>query len=112
MIALPHTKELLDVARRVVWFAEPDETLRHPYTFLAYLMTYTTPRDYTIVRKYLSLADFREALENAPPGVFDPRSWAYWNLVCGREPVPPMPKRRIPGVDPDHIPQLDPRWSR
>ena len=112
MIELPQTEELLGVARRVVWFEEPEETLRHTHTFLAYLMTYTTPSDYAIVRKYVSLGQFREALENAPPGVFDPRSWAYWNLVCGRDPVPPMPQRKIPGVDPDQIPNLDPRWSR
>lgn len=112
MIELPETEELLQVARRVVWFEEPEVMLRHPYTFLAYLLTYTTPSDYAIVRKYVTIEQLREALENAPPGVFDPRSWNYWNLVCGREPVPPLPKRRIPGVDPKDIPDLDPRWSR
>ena len=109
MIELPQSEELLGVARRVIWFETPEEALRHPYTFLAYLMTYTTPGDMAVARKHFTLADFREALENAPPGVFDPRSWAYWNLVCGRDPVPPMPQRKIPGVD--HIPRLDPRWS-
>jgi hypothetical protein len=109
MIALPLNAELLDVASRVVWFEDPEETLRHPYTFLSYFMTFTTPSDFAIVRRYVSMDDFRLALENAPPGVFDPRSWAYWNLVCGRDPVPPMPQRKIPGVD--HIPPFDPRWS-
>jgi hypothetical protein len=28
-----------------------------------------------------------------PAGIFDPRSWAYWNLVCSRRPEPPMPVR-------------------
>ncbi|MGD0465112.1 MAG: hypothetical protein ABSA84_00200 [Gammaproteobacteria bacterium] len=37
--------------------------------------------------------DFAEALENAPPVVMDPRSWAYWNVVCDKLPIPPMPKR-------------------
>jgi hypothetical protein len=42
-------------------------------------------------------ADFREALDKAPPGIIDPRSWAYWNLViAGRYPPPPMPVRVIP----------------
>jgi len=109
MIALPHTAELLEVARRVVWFHDAEETLQRPYTFLAYLMTFTVPSDFAIVRRYVSMDDFRLALENAPPGVFDPRSWAYWNLVCGRNPVPPMPQRKIPGVE--HIPPFDPRWS-
>ena len=39
--------------------------------------------------------DFRDALENAPPGVMDVRSWHYWHVVLGITPVPPFPKRRI-----------------
>jgi len=85
--------DLLDVARRVVWFKPPVEALKDQVQFLAHLMTYSTPEDVLTVRKYLSLADFRHALENAPPGIFDPRSWTYWNLVCGRDPVPEMPRR-------------------
>ncbi len=109
MIALPHTAELLDVARRVVWFQDGEETLQHPHAFLAYLMTFTTPSDYAIVRRYVSLDDFRSALEHAPPGVFDIRSWHYWNIVCGRTPVPPLPQRKIPGADP--APHSNSRWS-
>ncbi len=109
MIALPHTAELLDVARRIVWFQDGEETLRYPHTFLSYLMTFTTPSDYALVRRYVSLDDFRSALEHAPPGVFDIRSWHYWNIVCGRTPVPPLPQRKIPGVDP--APQSNSRWS-
>jgi len=39
--------------------------------------------------------DLREALDKAPPGIIDPRSWAYWNSVMGRYPAPPMPKRTL-----------------
>ena len=42
--------------------------------------------------------EFREVLEHAPPGVFDARSWAYWNLKCQRVPAPPLPRRQ--GVQP------------
>jgi hypothetical protein len=92
-VKLPKTEELLRVARRVVWFKEPEDTLENPYHFLAYLMTYGFYEDVAVVKKYLSMEDFKEALEHAPPGVFDPRSWAYWNLVCHRSPETPMPKR-------------------
>jgi hypothetical protein len=34
--------------------------------------------------RLVSERDFEEVLEHAPPGVFDARSWAYWNLKCGR----------------------------
>jgi hypothetical protein len=38
--------------------------------------------------------EFREVLENAPAGVLDAKSWTYWNLKCGRIPVPLLPARQ------------------
>jgi hypothetical protein len=72
--------------------------LADPVRFLAYLMTYGTIRDIAVVRRHLALDDFPEALERAPPGIIDERSWAYWNVMTGRYPVPPMPRRAIPGT--------------
>ena len=92
-IKLPITQELLIVASHVVWFKSPEDTLSNTIHFLAYLMTYGVHEDLKIVNKYLTIKDFVEALENAPPGVMDPRSWAYWNVVCDRIPIPPIPKR-------------------
>lgn len=89
------TAELTNVARHVVWFKPPEQTLRDTVFFLAHLMTHGTYEDVKIAKKYFTPEDFRHALENAPPGVFDPRSWAYWNTVFDRLPVPPMPMRRI-----------------
>ena len=88
--------ELCAVAQRVVWFETPQEALHYPNRFLAYLMTYGTLEEILIVKRYFSDQDFKSALLDAPPGIFDIRSWTYWNLVYGREPVPPMPKRSIP----------------
>jgi hypothetical protein len=48
-----------------------------------------------ILRALLSDDDLREALDDAPPGIVDPRSWAYWNSKLGRYPPPPMPTRRF-----------------
>jgi hypothetical protein len=45
MKPLPLTPELLNVARRVVWFKEPEETLSDPVHFLAHVMTYGTAED-------------------------------------------------------------------
>jgi len=59
-------------------------------------MTYGTYRDVAVIQKYLSDDGLREALDQAPPGVFDNRSWAYWNLKLGRYPPPPPPVREIP----------------
>ena len=96
MKPLPHIGDLLEVAPRVIWFEPPERALADPVRFLAYLMTYGTAEDIAVVQRYLGLDDFREALEHAPPGIIDERSWAYWNTVTGRYPVPPMPRRTIP----------------
>jgi hypothetical protein len=94
---MPSIPELHAIAERTVWFKSPELALASPYEFLAYLLTYGTYEDVTAVRRYLSLDDLREALDNAPPGIFDARSWAYWNLMVGRYPAPPMPIRRFGG---------------
>lgn len=96
MKPLPCTRELMAVALRVVWFEPPEKALSNPVRFLAYLMTYGTLDDIAVVRRYLGVDDFREALEHAPAGVIDERSWTYWNLMIGRHPAPPMPQRIVP----------------
>ena len=40
-------------------------------------------------------AELAEALDHAPPGIIDKRSWAYWNLKIGRFPAPPLPQRQL-----------------
>lgn len=44
---------------------------------------------------------FREALDRAPPGVIDPRSWAYWSCNMGRYPTPTMPTRPLGTGEPN-----------
>jgi hypothetical protein len=96
MKVLPPTPELLAVARRVVWFKEPAATLAEPVLFLSHVMTYGTAEDLAALHGMVGKDAFCEALDHAPPGVFDRRSWAYWNLICGRDPAPPMPTRLLP----------------
>jgi hypothetical protein len=94
MKPLPHTPEILHVARRVVWFKEPEKALADPIHFLAHVMTYGTIEDLQALQGVVGIEEYCEVLDHAPPGVFDPRSWAYWNLKCGRgSPPPPMPTR-------------------
>ena len=96
MKPLPLKPDLLAVAPRVLWFEPAERALADPVRFLTYVMTYATPAEIDVVRRYVELDDFREALEHAPPGIMDERSWAYWNVMTGRYPVPPMPRRLIP----------------
>jgi hypothetical protein len=96
MITLQQTPELLEVARRVVWFKDPEETLRDATHFLAYVMRYGDDEDISaILRAGIDLKQLSEALDNAPAGVFDARSWNFWNLKCGRETIPPLPTRKL-----------------
>jgi hypothetical protein len=48
-----------------------------------------------VLRRYLSDDDLREALRNAPPGIIDARSWAYWHLMLDVDPAPPIPVRNL-----------------
>jgi hypothetical protein len=96
MKPLPLAPELLGVAPRVLWFESPELALANPARFLAYLMTYGTAEDIAIVRRFVAAEDFTNALDAAPPGIIDARSWAYWNAMAGRYPTPPMPERRFP----------------
>jgi hypothetical protein len=98
MKPLPHTPALLAVARRVVWFQEPDETLDDPVQFLAHVMTYGTIEDLAALDGVVGPQAFRHVLRQAPPGVFDGRSWAYWHLRYGSQPPPPLPTRTLSGA--------------
>ncbi len=108
---MTYSHELLAVARRIFWFGTPEEALEFPRRFLTYAMTYASDEDIEILRKYMSDADFRAALDDPVPGIFDRISWVKWNERDGRTPSPPFPKRRIPGEDPARVPDFFPGKS-
>jgi hypothetical protein len=95
MKAIPITPLTLDLARRIIWFEPPDDALADPIRFMTYAMTYARHEDMQVIRRYVSDDDMRDALDHAPPGIIDPRSWAYWNSKMGRYPPPPLPARRF-----------------
>lgn len=95
MKPIPRTPEIDAVAGRVIWFEPPEKALADPIRFIVYVMAHATPEDLAVIRRYLSDDDYCEALDKAPPGIIDPRSWAYWNAKFGRYPAPPMPQREL-----------------
>ncbi|MBI3795191.1 MAG: hypothetical protein HY280_10780 [Nitrospinae bacterium] len=96
MKPLKQTPELLKLANRVVWFKEPGDALEDPVHFLAYALRYGTAEDLSVLKNAgIGLEQFCEVLDDAPPGVFDLRSWNFWNLKCGRKVVPPLPVRKF-----------------
>jgi hypothetical protein len=93
MMPIPLTPETEAVARRLVWFQSPAVALADPIRLMAYAMARATHRDMCALRRYVSDEAFIEALDRAPPGIIDARSWAYWNSKMNRWPTPPMPVR-------------------
>jgi hypothetical protein len=108
---MTYSHELLAAAKRIFWFGTPEEALEFPLRFLTYAMTYASEEDIEILRKYFSDAEFKATLDDPAPGIFDRSSWAKWNERYGRTPIPPLPGRRIPGVDPATVPDFFPAKS-
>ena len=96
---MKYSEDLRRIAKRVVWFKPPEETLGETKLFLAHVMTYGTLEDIVTAMKYYSDADFDLVLRDPPAGIFDTRSWNYWNLRYHHEPVPPMPQRAFSQTD-------------
>ncbi len=86
---------LAEIAARYVWWQPAEVTLARPAHFLCQIMTLGTAEDVRTVRRLLGDPAFVDALEHAPPGMMDPKSWNYWHLFFGRQP-PPMPARPLP----------------
>ena len=86
--------QLAPVARRVFWWGNPEDWLKDAIRFAAQVMTYGDWTDTCATLKLLGDPVFRQVLENAPPGVFDLKSWTYWHQYYQLG-VPALPTRRI-----------------
>jgi hypothetical protein len=95
MRPIPFNAETEQLARNLIWFEAPKDALSDPVRFMAYAMARATHEQMRVIRRYVSDADFKEALDIAPPGIIDQRSWAYWNSKFGRYPAPTMPSRHL-----------------
>jgi hypothetical protein len=84
-----------DLAAKLFWWKDPDEALADERRFLAQAMTYGNWEDMQLVRSIWGVDALRAVLRNAPPGVFDRRSWSYWHARFGIAPVPSLPRRRL-----------------
>jgi hypothetical protein len=93
MTPFPATPEFLRAAKRIVWFKPPEEALDNPIELMAYAMKGATDEDMALLLDYIGVAGLAEAIDHAPAGIIDPRSWSYWNAKIGRYPTPPVPRR-------------------
>jgi len=88
----PRMREL---AAKLIWWKGPDEALADERRFLAQAMTLGNWEEMEFVRSVYGDDALRAVLTDAPPGVFDQRSWNYWHLMFGEATVPPLPRRRL-----------------
>ena len=87
------TAEMRKAVQHCIWFEPPEESIKNTPRLAAYILTHGMPEDTQALRKQLSDEDLKQVLDEAPSGIYDPRSWAYWNLVIGRYDTPPLPTR-------------------
>ena len=97
MLKLTLTDELRKAAERCVWFERPETSLAAPARLAAYIFTYGSLEDVKALRAQITQSDLRSLIDDAPPGIYDARSWAYWNLMIDRYDTPPMPQRQFWG---------------
>lgn len=83
-------------AKRIVWFKPPEEALDDPLELLAHAMKHATDEDMALLLEHVGESGLREAIDHAPAGIIDPRSWSYWNARIGRFPAPSAPQRNLP----------------
>jgi hypothetical protein len=90
--------DLEQLAARLFWWRSADAALRDPARLLAQVMVYGTPEDLAVARRHFPESAFRDSLAHPPPGLFDPRSWAYWHVVFGLDPGAGPPRRQLPDL--------------
>ena len=88
--------DLAAIARRVCWWEPAASTLENTPLLLCRIMALGTWDDICVALDHYGRDAFREALRNAPPGLFDARSWHYWHHRLQLLPVPSLPQRAIP----------------
>lgn len=96
-IHIEATVQTLALAKNLIWFEPPEQALRDPIRFLAYAFARADFTEMALLKSLLTHAQLQYALSHAPPGIIDPRSWAYWHLMLDLGEAPGMPERNFPG---------------
>jgi len=85
------------VGSQIRLWEEPEAATRRPTLLLCQLMQLGTWEDVKQARRFFGDAAFKQALESAPPGVLDAKSWHYWHLFFGLT-LRERPQRSLPGL--------------
>lgn len=80
------------LAARYVWWKPAGEVLSDPAPLLWSILSIGTAEDYVTVRNIVGEAALIAALQRAPSGAVDQRSWSFWHDHFKLAPMP-SPKR-------------------
>ncbi len=94
MQATQQKDEQQRLARRYVWWMDPEAALRDPPRLLCQIMAFGTARDYVAARREWGEGAFKDALRTARPGALDERSWVFWHRHFELPPCA-LPKRQF-----------------
>jgi hypothetical protein len=87
------SSSLLNIARRVNWYTDPERLIADTPLFLAQVMARGNTDDVTTIQERYSVEALREAYLAAPPGLFTKRAWAYCGLMLLGDADRPLPER-------------------
>lgn len=91
----PSPERLAEIAKRIVWWQPPEQTLRRPLDFIARVMASGSLDESRDMERAFGRQRLEDALRAASPGVFDARSWNYWLLILGLDRGTPVPTRIV-----------------
>lgn len=89
------TPELRRIASRVVWWDAPEHVGVRLDDFLCRVMALGDLADANYIESAYGAERLQAALQSAPAGVLDARSWHYWHHRLGLGPAGPLPSRRF-----------------
>ena len=87
--------ELRRIASRVVWWDTPEQAVSRLDDFLCRVMTFGDLDDVNLIEARYGVERLRAAIQYAPAGVFDVRSWHYWHHRLGLGEAGPLPTRQF-----------------
>jgi hypothetical protein len=91
----PDRSRLLALAQRYVWWSARETTLRDDLPRLvAQVMEMGTWEDAHELLRIVGPGAFADVLRAPPPGLFSPRSWAFWHIRLRLGEPPPLPRGR------------------
>ena len=79
-------RSLSQVARRLIWWKEPEESLRDRLRLIAQIMVYGDLEDTQAMLRAFNRDELLQVLDSPPPGVFTDRAWSFWHVYLHKEP--------------------------